>query len=219
VGPTERLKGAARLAGFTYRRAGEIYFGRDLAVVRRLTKEGRVTYGTGTYGVPTIHTFIHDDTCLRVGNYSCIGSSIMLGGEHAADRVTTYPHRIMLGMDGAGHDGFPVHTGDTVIGSDVWTGYGSMILSGVHIGDGALVAAGAMVHKDVPPYAVVGGNPAKIIKYRFSEEQIAALLEIRWWDWTEDAVRAAVPLLASKDIDEFIAYARATVPSLAAAQA
>jgi acetyltransferase-like isoleucine patch superfamily enzyme len=209
---TERLKGAARLAAFSYRRAGEIYYGRDLATVRRLTKQGRITYGVGTYGVPPVFTFVHDKTCLRVGNYSSIGSTIMLGGEHAPDRVTTYPHRIMLNMEGAGQDGFPVHTGDTVIGSDVWTGYGSMLLSGVQIGNGALVAAGAMVCKDVPPYAVVGGNPAKIIKHRFEEEQIAALLDIRWWDWPEDEVRAAVPILASKDIDEFIEYARRRFP-------
>ena len=204
-----RLEGAARLAAFTYRRAGEIYFGRDLATVRRLTKQGRITYGVGTYGVPTVYTFVHDTTRLRVGTTRPSARTIMLGGEHVPDRITTYPHRIMLNMDGAGEDGFPVHTGDTVIGSDVWTGYGSMLLSGVQIGDGALVAAGAMVYKYVPPYAVVGGNPAKIVKYRFSEEQIAALLDIRWWNWSEDEVRAAVPILASKDIDEFIEYAHA----------
>jgi hypothetical protein len=79
----------------------------------------------------------------------------------------------------------------------------------VHIGDGAVIAAGAVVTKDVPPYAIVAGNPAKVIRYRHTEEQRAALLEIKWWDWTDEEVREAVPLLAGSDIDAFIEYARA----------
>ncbi len=209
------LKGGGRHLRHACRRVPELYYGRDEAVLRRLRRQGRVTYGAWSYGVPTIHTFVHDTTCLRVGNYSSIGSVIMLGGEHAADRVTTFPHRIWMGMEGAGEDGFPEKTGDTVIGSDVWACYGSMVLSGVHIGDGAIVAGGAMVTRDVPPYAVVGGNPARIIRYRFSPEQIAALLVIRWWDWPEHEVRAAVPLLAGPDIDAFIEFARTRSPACA----
>jgi hypothetical protein len=106
------------------------------------------------------------------------------------------------------YDDYPVPTGDTIVGSDVWTMENCLILAGVKLGDGAFVAAGSVVTKDVPPYAIVGGNPAKLIRYRFSEEQIAALLEIRWWDWPEDKVRAAVPYLESEDVDEFIEYAR-----------
>jgi carbonic anhydrase/acetyltransferase-like protein (isoleucine patch superfamily) len=80
-------------------------------------------------------------------------------------------------------------------------------MSGLTIGDGAVVATGAVVTKDVPPYAIVGGTPAKVIKYRFSEEQRAALLEIKWWDWPDDEIRRAVPYLAAKYIDRFIEYA------------
>jgi hypothetical protein len=209
LGTTIQLKNGARFVRHLYRRAGEGVYGRDLAVLRRLQRQGRVTYGAWTYGVPTIHTFEHDRTCLRVGSYSSIGSVILLGGEHAADRVTTFPHRIWMGMEGAGEDGFPERTGDTVIGSDVWTCYGSMLLSGVHIGDGAIVAGGAVVTKDVQPYAVVGGNPARLIRYRFPDDQRTELLGIQWWDWPEDEVRAAVPLLADKDAGAFIRYARA----------
>jgi hypothetical protein len=106
------------------------------------------------------------------------------------------------------YDDYPVPMGDTVVGNDVWTTENCLIMSGVKIGDGAIVAAGSVVTRDVPPYAIVGGNPAKLIRFRFTEEQIAALLEIRWWDWPEDRVRAAVPYFESEDVDAFIAYAR-----------
>jgi acetyltransferase-like isoleucine patch superfamily enzyme len=213
LGTTARLKDGARFLVNTYRRAGEGVIGRDLAVLRRLQREGRVTLGVGTYGVPTILTYMLDRTCLHVGNYSSLSASIfMLGGKHPSDRVTTYPHRIWMGMEGAGEDGFPIPTGDTTIGSDVWTCWGAILLSGVTIGDGAIVAAGAVVTKDVPPYAIVGGSPARLIRYRFTEEQRQALLDIRWWDWPEHEVRAAVPLLAGDNIDAFIEYARARTP-------
>ena len=212
VGAAGGWRQYARLVRHVYYKLGEAMVGRDVAVLRRLQRQGRVTFGPWSYGVPTIYTFVHDNTRLRVGSYSSIGSTILLGGEHAADRVTTYPHRINWQMEGAGGDGFPISTGDTVIGSDVWACYGSWLLSGVTIGDGAIVAGGAFVTKDVPPYAIVGGNPAKLIRYRFDEAQRQALLDIRWWDWPEEEVRKAVPLLAERDAGAFIAYARQRFP-------
>lgn len=209
---TSRLRNGARHIKHIPQRLAQIYLGRDVAVLNRLKRQGRVTFGAWSYGVPTIYHFIHDTTALRVGSYTALGGTIMLGGEHAADRVTTFPHRIWMGMEGAGEDGFPVPTGDTIIGSDVWFCYGAMLLSGVNIGDGAIVAGGAVVVKDVPPFAIVGGNPAKLIRYRFNEEQIAALMEIKWWDWPEDEVRKAVPLLSGPDVDAFIEYARQRFP-------
>lgn len=196
------------LIGYQVRRMREAFWGRDNAVMRQLVKSGRVVLGAGTYGVPSIHVFPHDESRLVVGSYSSLGGTYLLGGQHAITHVTTYPLRINWKLDGAGHDGMPAVRGDIVIGSDVWTGYGSWILSGVTIGHGAVVATNAVVTKDVPPYAIVGGNPAKVIKYRHTEEQRAALLEIRWWDWPEEKVRAAVPYLAADDVDAFIAYAR-----------
>jgi acetyltransferase-like isoleucine patch superfamily enzyme len=209
-----RVKKNRRLLAYSYHRAGELYFGRDEARQRRLQRQGRVVLGTESYGVSNIYTFTHDTTCLRIGNYSSVGCTILLGGEHASDMVTTYPHRIRWGMEGAGEDGFPVRTGDTLIGSDVWSAYGATLLSGVHVGDGAIVANGAVVTKDVPPFAIVGGCPARVIRYRFSDEQIDALLDIRWWDWPRDEVREAVPYLASKKIDDFIAHARERSPRM-----
>lgn len=184
-------------------------FGRNYAELQRLQRLGRVSLGERSYGYPEVLIFEYGTECLRTGNYCSLGGTYILGGQHGVDRVTTYPHRFNFRMPDAGTDGFPTPTGDTVVGSDVWTCERSLIMSGVTIGDGAIVAAGAVVTKDVPPYAIVGGNPAKLIRYRFNEEQIAALLEIRWWDWPEEKVRQAVPLLAGPDVDAFIAWARA----------
>jgi len=102
-----------------------------------------------------------------------------------------------------------------VIGNDVWLGRNSLVLSGVTIGDGAVVAAGAVVTSDIPAYAIAGGVPAKVIRYRFTPEQIAALLRIRWWDWPDEAIVAEVDLLCGGNIDEFI---RRNDPALPGAQ-
>jgi acetyltransferase-like isoleucine patch superfamily enzyme len=196
------------LVKYQLNRVRNVWWGRDEAVLRRLKRKGRVVYGAGTYGIPTIHTFIHDETRLLAGNYSAVTGTYLLGGQHPTDHVTTFPLRIHLGMDGAGGDGNPVLRGDIHVGSDVWTGYGCWIFGGVTIGDGAVVATGAVVNKDVPPYAIVGGVPARVIGYRHTDEQRAALLGIRWWDWALEEIRDAVPLLASPDVDAFIEYAR-----------
>ncbi len=178
-----------------------------------------MSFGAHSYGFPNIRTHVYDSTRLRVGNYTSIaeGATILLGGEHPTDRVTVYPHRIMMGLDGAGGDGFPTSTGNVVIGSDVWICAGALLISGVTVGDGAIVGAGAVVTQDVPPYGIVGGTPARVIRYRFAQTQIDALLEIRWWDWPEARIRQAVPLLADRDVDAFIAFARgeAAVPTTA----
>ena len=203
---------AVSLVKFQGRRIRNSWWGRDEAVLRRLKRKGRVVYGTGTYGVPTIHEFQYDPTRLIVGNYSAVTGNYLLGGQHPIDTVSTYPLRIHFGMEGAGQDGNPTPRGDITVGSDVWTGYGSWILGGVTIGDGAIVATGAVVTRDVKPYAIVGGVPADLIRHRHTEEQREALLEIRWWDWPKEEVREAVPHLTSPDVDAFIEYARSRKP-------
>ena len=94
--------------------------------------------------------------------------------------------------------------GPVVIGHDVWIGRGATILSGVTIGDGAVVAAHSVVTKSVGPYSIVAGNPARLVRQRFSEDQTAALLRICWWDWPIETIREAWPLLLSDGIDVFI---------------
>jgi acetyltransferase-like isoleucine patch superfamily enzyme len=200
------------------RRAHDAILGPAYAQQRRLIKAGRMTIGRHSYGYPVIKTYTHDTTRLIVGSYSALSeeSIVMLGGEHAVDRVTTFPLRIHLKLPGAGEDGIPVKTGDTVIGNDVWLTMRTFVRSGVTIGDGAIVAAGAVVINDVPPFAIVGGNPAKVIRYRFTPEQIEALLEIRWWDWPHDLVVEATPLLCGTDIGAFIDWAREHSPDSSA---
>lgn len=187
---------------------------RNAALWWRLERDGRITVGRGTYGIPIVKHYPHDQTKLTVGNYSALAENaiVMLGGQHAMDQVTTYPLRIGFQMPGAGLDGMPTHTADTVIGNDVWLAQRAFVRSGLTIGDGAVIAAGSVLTRDVPPYAVMGGNPAKILKFRHTEDQRAALLEIQWWNWPEEEIRRAVPLLAQSDIDAFIDYARRRFP-------
>jgi len=96
--------------------------------------------------------------------------------------------------------------GDTLIKSDAWIGMNAMIMPGVTIGEGAIIAAGSIVTKDIPPYTIVGGNPARIIKERFSEKEVQQLLEIRWFDWTSEQIKKAEPLLMSASIEELYLY-------------
>ena len=94
--------------------------------------------------------------------------------------------------------------GDIVIGNDVWIGYEAVIMAGVHIGDGAIIAARAVVTKDVPPYTIVGGTPAKEIRKRFDAEVIQQLLILRWWNWSTDKIRQCLPYIAEGKMDELL---------------
>jgi len=99
---------------------------------------------------------------------------------------------------------YPSTKGDVIIGNDVWIGSNVKIMSGITIGDGAVISNSSHVVKNVEPYSLVGGNPAKLIKYRFTSEQISKLLEIKWWDWDDEKINSFVPLLCNESIDEFI---------------
>jgi virginiamycin A acetyltransferase len=90
--------------------------------------------------------------------------------------------------------------GDTIIGNDVWIGYESLIMPGVKIGDGAVIAAKSVVVKDIPPYVIAGGNPARPIKQRFSDAEIQLLLEIKWWDWEIEKITRNIHLIMESDI-------------------
>lgn len=101
------------------------------------------------------------------------------------------------------------YNGDTVIGNDVWIGYDCLIMPGVKIGNGAIISSRSVVVADVPPYAVVGGNPAKVIKERFSQEIVLALEEIAWWDWPIEKISKHLAVTVSADVDALMACADA----------
>lgn len=144
---------------------------------------------------------------LIIGKYCAIasGAVFLMGGTHGHrhDWIASYPFDIIEEESRPGKkalEGY-MKKGDTVIGNDVWIGTESMIMPGVKIGDGAVIAARAVVTKDVEPYAIVGGNPAKLIKKRFNKKQINALLKIKWWDWDEDKIRANMKIFRSGNVE------------------
>ena len=143
---------------------------------------------------------------LIIGKFCMIASDvtfIMNGANHLTNSITSYPFAIF------GHDwsdamegkSYPTK-GDTIVGNDVWIGYNSTIMPGVKIGDGAIIATNSTVTKDVEPYTVVGGNPAKEIKKRFTENEINKLLKIRWWNWSIEKITKNVKKLTDNNIDD-----------------
>lgn len=134
------------------------------------------------------------------------GSVFMMGAaNHRLSSVTTYPFNVFGGkwrdISTPHIDELP-HKGDTVIGNDVWIGHKAVIMPGVMIGDGSIVAAWSVVTKSFPPYSVIGGNPARLIRKRFDDELIDLLLKLRWWDKRPEEVTELIPLLVSPDLDD-----------------
>lgn len=136
---------------------------------------------------------------LIIGNYVCIASGviILMGGNHNhhPEWITVYPF-----VDQIENSYAP--KGDTIIESDAWIGMNAMIMPGVTIGEGAIVAAGSVVAKDVPPYTIVGGNPAKEMKKRFTDGEIEKLKEMRWFDWEREKVERAGQILSSSSVNQ-----------------
>ena len=169
--------------------------------------------GCFTYGDPKIEGYMgFPNINLQIGNFCCIarGVTIWLGANHHGDWVSTSPLNDFLHYlpSDAGH-GFGKYSqtssnGSVIIGSDVWIGANADILSGVTIGDGVIIGTRSVVSKNIPPYCVAVGNPAKVVRKRFSDDQITKLLEIKWWNWDDDRIKNNIPLILSNNIDEFI---------------
>ena len=160
--------------------------------------------GSWTYGTPTVLSW-GEGAKLQIGRYCSFadGVTVLLGGEHRTDWITTFPFNVLFAE--ASHiSGHPKTRGDVIIGNDVWIGREAFIISGIHIGDGAVIGARSVVTKNVAPYAIVAGNPAKVIRERFTSEQRDALLKIAWWNWPETQIRESIPALLSGKVDEFI---------------
>ena len=173
-----------------------------------------VTVGDFTYGVPTIY-YKELGSKLSIGKFGSMSEfiTIFLAGEHRTNWVSTYPFHAFitkyLGVDS--HQS----KGDVTIGNDVWIASSVTILSGVTIGDGVCIGANSVIAKDIPDYAIVAGNPARIIRYRFDPDTIEKLLEIAWWNWDLGYISEAIPIILSEDMPKlFDYYERAVKPNL-----
>ena len=159
----------------------------------------RVSIGYKSYCAAAPEIYMWTKRCrVDIGKYCSIagGCKLITGAEHRTDWISTYP---FFGCK----RGHPATKGNILIGNDVWIGHSATIGSGVTVGDGAVIATESLVVKDVPPYAIVGGNPAKIIKFRFDEETISKLLKIKWWEWDKNEVKKNAGLLCSDNLNEF----------------
>ena len=143
---------------------------------------------------------------LIIGKFCQIAAGvefIMNGANHQMNAVSTFPFYTLEGwdMDSPALSDFPLK-GDTVIGNDVWVGQNAVILPGVRIGDGSIIGASSVVGSDVPPYTIVAGNPAKILRKRFDEELIDLLLKFRWWDKSAEEINGLIPILTCSDLEK-----------------
>jgi len=190
----------------------------------RTEKEIYVPYGRHSYGpqpemVGDLRIILQKARGTKVGNFCSIapGLKFTFLGRRRLEWVSTYP---FYGFYDQWKTSWPpiyqngamnyaqIPPNPIIIENDVWMASNVTVKEGVRISNGAVVAMDSLVIKDVPPYAFVGGRPARIIKYRFSKEQIEDLLRIAWWNWTDTDIMQAVPLLLSDDIDSFIKMAK-----------
>ena len=195
----------------------------DVCFIRNTVKNPQIEIGEYTYfhdpddaedferNVLYLFPFIGDR--LVIGRFCAIARDvrfIMNGANHRMSGFSTYPFDIFAGgweRVRPTPDQLP-YRGDTVIGNDVWIGYDAVVMPGVRIGDGAIIAARSVVTSDVEPFTIVGGNPARPLRRRFADDVIAALLEIRWWDWPIERVTRHLEAIVGADLDALRAAAR-----------
>ena len=186
-----------------------------LCFLKNIVKNPNIIVGDYTYyddfedvrnfekNVKYLFDFVDDK--LIIGKFCMIASDvkfIMNGANHLSDAISTYPFAIFgNGWENAMEGKSYPNKGDIVIGNDVWIGYNATIMAGVNVGDGAIIATNATVVKDVAPYSIVGGNPAKEIRKRFDQEKIDKLLKVQWWNWDIKKITQNLPQLTGKDVD------------------
>ena len=165
-------------------------------------KNDLIDVGEFTYGRPIVLQW-DKHTRLKIGKFCSIGANVQiyLGGEHHTEWITTYPLDVLMG------EAETPSKGNVTIGNDVWLGNNVVILSGVTIGDGAVIGNGAVVTKDVQSYEIVGGNPAKRIRWRFGTmRDCVRVWRLNWWDWPLEKIAEEMPLLISKNVDRLIDF-------------
>lgn len=195
----------------------------QVCFIRNTVRNPQITIGEYTYyddpensedferNVLYLFPFVGDR--LIIGKFCAIAKGvrfIMNGANHLMSGFSTYPFNIF----GSGWERITPtpeelpNKGDTVVGNDVWLGYEALVMPGVRIGDGAIIAARSVVTRDVEPYTIVGGNPARPLRQRFPKEVIAELLEIRWWEWDAARITRNLESIVSADLDMLRAAAR-----------
>jgi virginiamycin A acetyltransferase len=149
---------------------------------------------------------------LVIGKFCALGDGvrfIMNGANHRMDGPSTFPFPIMGGSWAEHFDLITGLTGrgDTVVANDVWFGHRTMVMPGVRIGNGAIIASGSVVVDDIPDYAIAGGNPARVIRQRYSDADVSRLLALAWWDWPTEHITEHIRTIMSGSIDELVAAA------------
>jgi acetyltransferase-like isoleucine patch superfamily enzyme len=173
------------------------YFTKDIF------KDKKYKIGEYTYGKPTV-LFENEEANLTIGKFCSIADNvtIFLGGNHRTDWVTTYPFNALGNYfpEASNIKGHPASKGNVMIGNDVWIGRGAVIMSGVKIGDGSVIAASSVVTKNVGQYEIWGGNPAMLIKKRFDDKTIQELLDLEWWNWNIEKIKKHMNNLCHSDV-------------------
>jgi len=169
-----------------------------------------ICFGRHSYGLNHLKIHSWNEGCnLYIGSFNSVGKnvSVLLGGNHSTTWTSTYPFghiKQEIFSPGPLSNLHPFSKGHTIIYNDVWLGQQSTILSGIKLHSGSVVAAYAVVTRDVPPYSIVAGNPARVVKKRFSDDLIALLLKLRWWDQSDIVINKLVPLLQEEPTYESI---------------
>lgn len=195
-----------------------ISFNKNLVFLKNVVHKKNVEIGDYTYyesqhgenfedNIMYHLDMFHDK--LIIGKFCSLAEGcrfIMNGSVHSTEDVSSYPfHLFGNGWQYALNENSKYRIkGDTVIGNDVWIGYHATIMPGIHIGDGAVIGAHAVVTKDVPPYTIVGGNPAKEIRKRFDDKTIEKLLEMQWWNWNIEKISKYIKLINSTNVEKLI---------------
>lgn len=157
--------------------------------LKTLTPYSQISVGINTYGDLNINSSNYNSK-LIIGNYCSIASEVtfLLNSEHPINNISTYPFKVKI----IGSDCESLSKGDIIVDDDVWIGHRAIIMSGVHIGQGAVIGAGAVVTRDIPPYAVVAGVPAKIMKMRFNEDVVSCLLDVDFSKLSENLIKTHI---------------------------